>query len=110
MGRARTDRIVQRVVRLSVEEDKIVGENAEELGVSPASFLRLAAIKKLPRRSGILDLEMQKEIWKQVSGMGRNINQLSKYAHSGMLKPGELEGAIFEIRGLMRVILEMSSR
>ncbi len=110
MGRARTDRTVQRVVRLSLDEDKIVSENAQELGLTPASFLRLASIKKLPRRSGMLDIEIQKDMWRQISGMARNINQLSKYAHTGMLKPGELEGATSDIRELMRRVMEMSGR
>jgi hypothetical protein len=110
MGRARTDRTVQRVVRLSLDEDKIVSENAQELGLTPASFLRLASIKKLPRRSGMLDIEIQKDMWRQISGMARNINQLSKYAHTGMLKPGELEGATSDIRELMRRVMEMYGR
>ena len=108
MARPRTDRTTQRVVRLTAEEDQQLGAQAAELGLSPASFLRLAALKKLPRRRGALGRDTQKEVWKQVAGMARNLNQLTKYAHSGKLKPGELEGLTRELKVLVRQVLEMT--
>lgn len=108
MARPRTDRTTQRVVRLTAEEDQQLRAQAAELGLTPAAFLRLAALKKLPKRRGALDRETQKALWSQVAGMARNLNQLTKYAHSGKLKPGELEALTRELRVLMREVLEMT--
>jgi hypothetical protein len=96
------------VVRLTAEEDQQLSAQAAELGLTPAAFLRLAALKKLPKRRGALDRETQKAVWSQVAGMARNLNQLTKYAHSGKLKPGELEGLTRELRVLVRQVLEMA--
>ena len=108
MARPRTDRTHQRVVRLTDEEDQQLSASAAELGLSPAAFLRRAALKKLPRRRGVLDRDAQKAVWSQVAGMARNLNQLTKYAHSGKLKPGELEGLTRELQVLVRQVLEMA--
>ena len=110
MARPRTDRTVQRVVRLTLEEDQQLATSAAELGLTPAAFLRLAALKKLPRRRGgaILDRETQKELWKQVAGMARNLNQLTKYAHTGKLRPGELAEVTTALQTLVRLVLDMA--
>lgn len=96
------------MVRLTAEEDQQLSAQAAELGLTPAAFLRLAALKRLPKRRGALDRETQKALWSQVAGMARNLNQLTKYAHSGKLKPGELEGLTRELRVLVRQVLEMT--
>ena len=108
MARAKTDRTIQRVVRLSEAEDTHVSTHAAELGLTPAAYLRLTGLKKLPRRHGVLDREIQKELWKQVTGMARNMNQLTRYAHSGNLQVGELEGLASEIRRLMAQVMAMA--
>lgn len=110
MARPRTDRTTQRVVRLTAEEDQQVAASAAELGLSPAAFLRLAGLKKFPRRrsGAVLDRDAQKEVWRQVAGMARNVNQLTKYAHSGKLRPGEIEGLARELRVLVRLVMEMA--
>lgn len=108
MARPRTDRTTQRVVRLTAEEDQQLSIQAAELGLTPAAFLRLAALKKLPKRRGALDRDAQKELWRQVAGMARNVNQLTKYAHSGKLRPGELEGLTREFRALVQLVLGMA--
>jgi hypothetical protein len=95
------------VVRLTAEEDRQLAAQADELGLSPAAFLRLAAGKKLPRRRGALDRETQKELWKQVAGMARNLNQLTKYAHTGQLRPGELDEVTRSLQTLVRLVLDM---
>ena len=110
MARPRTDRTHQRVVRLSAEEDAQLAAQATELGLSPAAFLRLAALKKLPRRSGILSPETAREIWQQVSGMARNVNQLTKYIHGGKVSAGELERLAKEVQALLRWVMEASAR
>ena len=107
MARPRTDRTIQRVVRLSSDEDQLVASQARELGLSPSAYLRQAGLKKLPKRSsGMLEPERQAEIWKHVSGMARNLNQLTKYAHSGSLGEGELEGVKREVQALVRWMIE----
>ena len=108
MPRAKTDRNIQRVVRLSAEEDSHVSTQAAELGLTPATYLRLTALKKLPKVRGVLDREIQKELWKQVTGMARNMNQLTRCAHSGKLQVGELEGLTSEIRRLMTQMMAMA--
>ena len=110
MARPRTDRTTQRVVRLTTEEDALVSAQAEELGLTAAGFLRLSALKKLPRRKGVLDPETAREIWRQVSGVARNVNQLTKIAHAGKLKPGELEGLRAEVQLLVRWAMEAAAR
>ena len=111
MARPRTDRRIQRVVRLTAEEDQMVTNQAQELGVSPSAYLRQAGLKKLPRRrgNGVLDPEVQRDVWKQVSGMARNLNQLTKHVHSGALKEGELEGLRGEVGALVRWVIEAQS-
>ena len=108
MGRPRTERTEQRVVRLTAEEDALVAAQAAELGLTPAAFLRLAGLRKLPRRRGALDPEMAREIWRQVSGVARNVNQLARHAHMGNLQPGELEGLRAEVQALVRWAMEAS--
>ena len=110
MGRPRTDRSCQRVVRLTAEEDAQVSAQATELGLTAAAFLRLSALKQLPRRKGVLDPETAREIWRQVSGVARNVNQLTKYAHAGKLKPGELEGLRADVQALVRWAMGAAAR
>ena len=109
MARPRTDRSIQRVVRLTAEEDQMVTSQAQEVGLTSATYLRQAGLKKLPRRrgNGVLDPETQREVWKQVSGMARNLNQLTKYAHSGTLEgEGELGRLRTQVQELVRWVLE----
>jgi hypothetical protein len=98
------------VVRLTTEEDQQVTASAADLGLTPAAFLRLSALKKLPRRRGgaVLDRETQKELWKQVAGMARNLNQLTKYAHTGKLRPGELDEVTRALQTLVGLVLDMA--
>ena len=110
MTRPRTDRTHQRVVRMNAEEDALVSAQAAELGLTPAAFLRLAALKKLPRRRGILEVETGREIWSQVSGMARNVNQLTKMAHAGKLKSGELEALGASVQALVKWVMEAAGR
>ena len=110
MARPRTDRITQRVVRLTAEEDAQVSAQAQELGLTAAAFLRLAALKKLPRRKGVLDPKTAREIWRQVSGVARNVNQLTKIAHAGKLKADELERLTKEVHALVRWAMEAAAR
>ena len=110
MGRPKTHRTEQRVVRLSAEEDALVKAQATELGLSPAAFLRLSALRKLPRRQGVLAPEAAREIWHQVSGMARNVNQLTKIAHAGKLKSGELEAMTKEVQALVKWVMEAAGR
>ena len=110
MARPRTDRRIQRVVRLTAEEDQMVTNQAQELGISPSAYLRQAGLKKLPkRRGGALDPEVQRDVWKQVSGMARNLNQLTKHVHSGTVKEGEIEGLRGEVQALVRWVMEAKS-
>jgi len=110
MGRAKTGRTTQRVVRLSEQEDAAVNAQATELGLTPAAFLRLAALRKLPRRRGILEPETAREIWQQVSGMARNVNQLTKYAHAGKFKDGELAALGGAVQALVKWVMEATAR
>ena len=110
MGRPRTDRSRQRVVRLSVEEDAQIMAQATELGLTAAAFLRLSALKKLPRRKGVIEPETAREIWRQVSGVARNVNQLTKIANAGKLKADEVERLTEEVRGLVRWAMEVARR
>ncbi len=110
MARPRTDRTTQRVVRLTAEEDAQVSAQAQELGLTAAAFLRLSALKKLPRRTGVLDPEVAREIWRQVSGVARNVNQLTKIAHAGKLKADELERLTKEVQALVRWAMEAAAR
>ena len=53
------------------------------------------------RTAGKLDREFQKQIWKQVSGIGRNINQIAFKLNSGSeTPPGEFKAILEEIKGL----------
>ncbi len=110
MARPRTDRTTQRVVRLTTEEDLQVSAQAQELGLTAAAFLRMAALKKLPRRKGVLDPETAREIWRQVSGVARNVNQLTKIAHAGKLKAEEVERLTKEVQALVRWAMEAAAR
>ena len=100
--KTRTDRVVQRVVRLSVEEDLAIGAKATGAGYSSnASFLRDIGLGKRMRAEGKLDREFQKQIWKQVSGIGRNINQIAFKLNSGNeTYPGDFKAILEEIKGL----------
>ena len=111
MARPRTDRTIQRVVRLTSDVDKLLASQAQELGISPSAYLRQAGLKKLPRRrgNGVPDPEVQREVWKQVSGMARNLNQLTKHVHSGAVKEGEIEGLRGEVQVLVRWVMEAKS-
>jgi hypothetical protein len=72
--------------------------------------LRLAALKKLPRRRGNLEAETAREIWQQVSGMARNVNQLTKIAHAGKLKAGELEALGASVQALVMWVMEAAGK
>ena len=111
MARPRTDRTIQRVVRLTVEEDQMVTSQAQEVGLTASAYLRQAGLKKLPRRrgGGVLDPEVQREVWRQVSGMARNLNQLTKHVHSGAVREGDLEGLKGEVQALVRWMTEAQS-
>ena len=100
--KTRTDRVVQRVVRLSIEEDLAIGAKATGAGYSSnASFLRDVGLDKRMRTAGKLDREFQKQIWKQVSGIGRNINQIAFKLNSGSeAYPGEFKAILEEIKEL----------
>ena len=111
MGRTRTDRTVQRVVRLTTAEDEQVSRQAAEVGLTAAAFLRKAGLRTLPRRQGVLDRDMQKEVWRQVAGMARNLNQLTKYAHEGgSVRGGDLAAISGDVRALLGQILEWGGR
>lgn len=107
MGRARTDRKIQHVVRLSEAEEKILSLKAQEAGLSEAAFLRASGLGKPFRRNGKLDRDVQKEIWKQIAGAGRNLNQMTKIANMERgIRPAEVESLAAEIRRLTTVFLE----
>ena len=110
MARPRTNRTHQRVVRLTADEDRQLATAAAETGLSPAAVLRLAGLRKLPRQRGsaVIDREAQRELWKQVSGMARNLNQLTKHAHSGQLRPGELDGLRDEMRAVVQIFFKLA--
>ena len=104
-----TTRSIQRVVRLTPDESKLIDESAAHLGLTPASYLRhLGTNKRLPR-TGKLDRDAQRELWKQVAGMARNMNQITIKANSLDLKKGELESLSLSIESLMKKIQELSN-
>ena len=103
-----TGRNIQRVVRLSPDESRLVDSAASQLGLTPASYLRhLGTSRKLPK-TGKIDRDAQREIWKQVSGMARNLNQITIRANSLQLQPGELKELSGGINRLLEQIKELS--
>ena len=97
------------VVRFSPEEAEKLTQAAAQEGISVATFMRRAALgRKAP--SGRLDRDSQREIWRQVSGVARNVNQLARAANAGALKPGELEQLTEAVRGLTARVLALAGR
>jgi len=84
-------RSIQRVVRLSPSESRIIDDASAQLAITPASYLRHLGINKKLPTIGRISRDSQREIWKQVSGMARNVNQIAIKANTLRLKPGELE-------------------
>ena len=113
MPKPQTNRIIQRVVRLSPEEDKALGAAAELAGFNTqASYLRSIALKQRGEARTIsrIDRDMQKQIWKQVAGMGRNLNQIAFKMNSEVfVYPEEikrLESQISALRDDLQKLIE----
>ena len=113
MPKPQTNRIIQRVVRLSPEEDKALGAAAEQAGFNTqASYLRSLALKQRGEARTIsrIDRDMQKQIWKQVAGMGRNLNQIAFKMNSEVfVYPEEvkrLESQISALRDDLQKLIE----
>ena len=102
MPKKQTHRLKQRVVRLSESEDQTIREKALEAGYSThASFLRELALGVKIKTSGKLDREFQKQIWRQVSGIGRNLNQIAfKLNSNAGIYQTEFEAVYEEIKAL----------
>ena len=103
MPKPQTNRIIQRVVRLSPEEDKAVKAAAEQAGFNTqASYLRSLALKRRQTQSvSRLDRDLQKQIWKQIAGMGRNLNQIAFKMNSDVfVYPDEIKRLESEINAL----------
>ena len=98
----RTNRIIQRVVRLTVEEDLAIKDKATGAGYpSNAKFLRECALGKKMKSAAKIDPTFQKQIWRQVSGIGRNINQIAfKFNSDTWVAPEEFKSILEEIKGL----------
>lgn len=76
-------------VRLSPEEYEHVLSTSAELALTPSEFMRRLSLKKqLPRR-GAFDRDAQREIWKEIHAIGKNINQLAHNSNRGVLFPPE---------------------
>lgn len=70
---------------------------------SNASFLRECALGKKMRQASRLDPVFQKQIWSQVSGIGRNINQIAfKFNSDTWVAPDEFKSILEEIKGLRK--------
>lgn len=111
MARPKKDdpRNTRYVVRFSPEEAEKLTEAAAKEGVSIATYMRRASLGRKPP-GGRLDRDSQREIWRQVAGVARNVNQIARAANAGALKPGELERLTDEVRGLTAHVLALTGR
>jgi hypothetical protein len=79
-------------VRFSREEFDIIEKKAKQAGLTRASYLRESALFKKVIAPN-LSREEKKFIVRQLSGMGNNLNQLTKLAHERKISyPGILVG------------------
>ena len=116
MSRPKTNRHIQRVVRLTTEESEIINEKAQKCGLSPAQYLRSCGLSKTLKARGDasrLDPDIQKEVWKSVSGFGRNLNQVALFFNRERIKGTEsvkfdveeLRGEVKHLTGLVLKLL-----
>jgi hypothetical protein len=101
------------VIRYSEQEYEHVKKQADKTGLTVASFLREISLENEPRRRGILDRDAERDIWKQVAGLGRNFNQITKRVNMSGVESisneemGQLAEAIHRITD---AILELSGK
>jgi hypothetical protein len=88
VARPRDPRNLRIQLRVTSAELAQLQELATRYALPLPELLRLRTLSELPRTS-LLDRDAQREIWRQVAGMARNINQLTKNAHSGQHIPSE---------------------
>jgi len=79
-GRPPTYRTEQIRMRLSKEELEKIRENSKEAALTPVAYVRRIALRKHISH-GKLDRDTQTGIWRQISGIARNINQITKTYH-----------------------------
>jgi len=71
--------------RFSPDELAEVEEAARKEAVTVCEYLRQTALKRKLRTS-FLDRDAQREIWKQVAGAARNINQIAKRVNTSSVQ------------------------
>lgn len=96
-------------VRLSPEEHSELMEAAKREAMTLPEYLRMSGLKRRPP-STLLDRDAQREIWKQVSGIARNINQITIRANQLIFVPGELENIQREVQNLTLALLECAGK
>ena len=85
-------------VRLTLAEAKWIEREAGRYGLSVSSYLRQKGLKNkmVPRLS-----EEEANYYAQLAGMGKNLNQLTRLAHSRRALVSDIEVAVNGIRTLV---------
>jgi hypothetical protein len=103
-GRPPTHRTEQIRVRLSKEELDTITSNAKIASLKPATYLRHLGMRR-HISNGKLDRDTQTEIWRQIAGIARNINQITKTYHiENRVEIEELKHDLEQIRALFFAI------
>lgn len=97
----------RRVVRLSASEDAQLSVSAAESGVTVPRFMKEAALAQssgdtiTDRRELITQLMVTQ---RHLAKVGNNINQIARSVNTDGSLAGDLDGAILDLRGLIRSI------
>ena len=80
-GRPPSHRIKHINVSLTVEEYHKIKENAKLCSMTPTTYMRLVSLRKQVTE-GKLDRDAQRHIYRQISGIANNINQIVRITNT----------------------------
>ncbi len=112
-GRTPTGRSKQVCVKMTEEEFLRVKDTADYLGLTEAAWMRQAALLPPSGGNATLTRAAEREIWKQIAGVGRNVNQIAHRVNrdgAQQLRPGELERLREEVHGAMAFVRQLAGK
>ena len=109
MPRPRNPRAVRLQTRFSPQEMQELEEAAKREAVTVCEYLRQAALKRRQRAS-LLDRDAQREIWRQVSGAARNINQITKKVNASNLMNEDVSALRAELQQIIDSMMVVTGK
>ena len=109
MPRPRDPRTVRVQTRFSPEEMQEVEAAAKRDAVTVCEYLRQTALKRRHRAS-FIDRDAQREIWRQVSGAARNINQITKKVNTSTVMEEDVSALRAELQQIIDSMMVVAGK